>query len=224
MAKDYYWILGVPIDAAPGLIRSAFREKAKLFHPDHVGTRRAREFQDAREAYEVLSDPVRRARYDNDLQREAASRARRVPPRSVEPEPLIGDPMPITGEPEAVRPSFEALFDRLLSNFAEGSRPKAEQAEPLDFELILSPREAGRGVVIPFQVPVLTACPVCEGSARAGAHLCEDCDGEGGIVDQRALDVRVPRGIRDGTVVEVSLDGLGVRNLWLRVHVRIAPH
>ena len=64
MAKDYYLILGVPLDAAPGEIRSAFRRLALQYHPDRRGEAGTRAFRDISEAYDVLSDPAQRARYD----------------------------------------------------------------------------------------------------------------------------------------------------------------
>lgn len=224
MVKNYYLILGVPADAAPGAIRSAFRELAKRHHPDHVGPAGSRAFREASEAYRVLSDPVRRARYDRKLQREGRRETEPAAGWEGVPEPLVSDPMPITGEPDLVRPSFESLFERLAGSFSAGGRSKGEAAEPLDFELILSPEEADRGVVVPFQVPVFFICFRCRGSGRDWLFHCPDCGGEGRLVDHRTVEARVPSGIGDGTVIEVSLDRLGIANLWLRVHVRIARH
>jgi DnaJ-class molecular chaperone len=221
MAKNYYLILGVPVDAAPAAIRSAYRERAKRFHPDHGDSVDVQAFRDASEAYEVLSDPTRRARYDRELRRSFRRGAETAVGRKSDPEHLVSVAMPITGEPESVRPSFEALFERLTENFTGLGRTKVEQAEPLNFELILSREEAARGVVVPFQVPVLTPCPGCGGRGRDWLFDCEHCDGEGRLVDRRALNVRVPAGVRDGAVIEVSMDRLGIRNLWLRVHVRV---
>jgi molecular chaperone DnaJ len=224
MAKNYYLILGIPTDAAPGAIRSAFRKLARLHHPDHGGSSGTRAFREASEAYEVLSDPVRRARYDQELGRDVRRQAKSPPGRASEPEPLVSDPVPITGRPESVQPSFEALLERLSRNFTGRGRPKGEREEPLHFELVLSPEEAGRGVLIPFQVPVLTVCPRCRGGGRVGGFACPDCEGSGRVTEERRLDVHVPARVRDGTVIEVPLRRLGVENVWLMVHVRIARH
>jgi len=224
MAKNYYLILGLPCDAAPGAVRSAFRELAKRFHPDRGAEADPRAFRDVHEAYEVLSDPVRRSRYDRESGYGAWRGAEPVGPGVVGPEPLVAEPLAVTGEPEAVRPSFEALFDRLLRNFGGAAVPKAERAEPLDFQLILSPEEAEAGVVIPFEVPVLRPCPACGGAGRDWFSSCGECDGEGRLVQRELLHVRVPAGIRSGSVIEVSMAGLGVENLWLRLVVRVARH
>jgi hypothetical protein len=173
----------------------------------------------------VLSDPGRRARYDRELRR--TSRHERFVPvnqRAVEPEPLISEPVPVEGQPELVRPSYEALVDRLARNFAELGVPKSEHEEPLNFELILSGEEAERGVLIPFHVPVLSICAHCGGTGRDWVFPCDKCAGEGQTVRRDVLNVRVPGGVRDGTVFELSLQKLGIRNLWLRVHVRVEGH
>jgi len=214
MAKNYYVILGVPIDAPPETIRSAFRKQARRCHPDHGGSEKARAFREASEAYEVLSDPVLRERYDREMHR--------ITRREI--EPLVADPVPITGRPESARPSFDALFERLSRNFTGLGRPKAEREEPLLFELVLSPEEAMRGIRIPFRVPVLSACPRCLGSGHSGLFPCDDCEGAGRSVDSRTIEVQVPARVRDGTVVEASLNPLGVENVWLRVHVRVERH
>jgi DnaJ-class molecular chaperone len=224
MAKNYYLILGVPFDARPDAIRSAFRERARLHHPDHGGPADAGAFREASEAYRVLSDPVRRAHHDRELRISIPREKETFVTRAHEPEPLISDPVPITGRPESVRPSFEALFERLTRNFSGSGRPKAEQEEPLNFELIVSPEEAERGVRVPFQVPVLTGCYACGGSGRDWLFPCSDCEGEGRLIDYRTVEVQVPSRVRDGTVIEVTLNRLGVKNMWLRVYVRVARH
>ena len=223
MVKNYYVILGIPFDAEPDTIRSAFRRQARRLHPDHGGPSTVRAFREASEAYEVLSDPASRARYDKAL---GTSDERRMPETPIESEyePLVSDPMPITGDPETIRPSFEALFERLSRNFTGLHRPKAESEEPLNFELVLSLEEAERGIVIPFEIPVLERCVPCRGSGLDWLLPCAECDGSGHRVDHRTLDVRVPPRLPDGSVVDVSLSRLGVQNVWLRLHVRVAGH
>ena len=64
--KDYYEILGVPRTATPEEIRSAFRKKAREYHPDVAKdkVKGAEKFKEVNEAYEVLSDPAKRTKYD----------------------------------------------------------------------------------------------------------------------------------------------------------------
>ncbi len=63
--RDYYEILGVPRDASPDAIKTAFRNLARQYHPDVNKAPDAEEmFKEANEAYAVLSDQQRRAAYD----------------------------------------------------------------------------------------------------------------------------------------------------------------
>lgn len=86
MQSDWYEVLGVPPGAAASEIRSAYRALAFLRHPDRNGgdQRAAASFMRLQAAYEVLSDPHRRALYDRVL----AARAREAVPRRAPPSPL----------------------------------------------------------------------------------------------------------------------------------------
>src|SRR6266550_6992851 len=64
--RDYYETLGVPKTATEDEIRSAFRKLARKYHPDVAKDKKAAEekFKEINEAYEVLGDPEKRAKYD----------------------------------------------------------------------------------------------------------------------------------------------------------------
>lgn len=63
---DYYKILGIEENASEGEIRRAYRRAVRVSHPDYSGERDASRFREIQEAYEILSDPVMRASYDQD--------------------------------------------------------------------------------------------------------------------------------------------------------------
>lgn len=67
MRKDYYAILGVPRAANGATIHSAFRERARQYHPDAGAGSSAPKFSEALEAYHTLSDPQLRRQHDIDL-------------------------------------------------------------------------------------------------------------------------------------------------------------
>ncbi|MFI5879903.1 J domain-containing protein [Streptomyces sp. NPDC051554] len=78
---DFYGVLGISADATRAEIVRAFRRRALTHHPDRGGDAEA--FQDARRAYETLSDPVRRKAYD----RRRAAPPRSAPGTTTEPPP-----------------------------------------------------------------------------------------------------------------------------------------
>ena len=72
------------------------------------------------------------------------------------------EPVSLLAEPQAVRPSFEALVERLVRNLTRVGIPKAERPEGLTVEVILTPEEAVRGVAVPIGVPGLHRCGLAE--------------------------------------------------------------
>jgi len=141
MAKNYYLILGIAEDASREDIRAAFRRRALELHPDRSGMERG-PFQEVQEAYNVLSDPERRGRYDQERPQPTAKRPRWGPkPEPVVPERQRAEPFrpvePVRGfrevslaeSFETYRPSFDELFALFWSNFEEVT--KSEQLENL---------------------------------------------------------------------------------------------
>ena len=159
--KDYYGILGVAPDASPDEIKRAFRRLARDTHPDANPGDPAAEahFREVAEAYEVLSDPDKRARYDRGETLE------------------FGD----------LFANFGSLND-LLSNFFGLGGPFTQQAQSGGQDLLVESRvtlaEAALGVdkELTFHAP--HACPDCEGSgAAAGTEpvTCGECHGRGSL-------------------------------------------
>ncbi|GAB4231403.1 MAG: hypothetical protein Kow00109_03550 [Acidobacteriota bacterium] len=79
--SDYYRILGVSQDASREEIQRAFRRLAREHHPDAGGEASGEQFRRIREAYEVLSDPQRRAAYDAERGQGVRIRIQRSPQR-----------------------------------------------------------------------------------------------------------------------------------------------
>jgi DnaJ-class molecular chaperone len=224
--KNYYLVLGIsPTESSSG-IRDAFRELAKRYHPDRVGPTGTPVFQDIVEAYQVLSDPERRKQYNQGLRHAEASEAMqsesiivRQGPRA---EPLVPEPMSIFRDFQTFGPSFEALFERFQRNFSHRGTPKGERLAGLNLEVILSPDEALRGGATFLGVPVFHLCPVCSGSGRDWLFACTYCHGQGMIEEEETVRIDIPPMVRDGTVLEVPIHGLGIDNLYLRLYVRLS--
>jgi DnaJ-class molecular chaperone len=225
--RNHYAVLGLPRTESAAGIRAAFRDLVKPYHPDRARVEHANRFREVVEAYRVLGDPEVRRAYDEDLRRleqGAAVRVRRGRPTAggwVEPEPLVPEPLDVFGAPEEIRPSFDALFERMLRNFTGRGVPKAERAEPITCQVVLTPEEAVRGGVLPIRFPVFEPCPSCGGSGHTMVFPCLDC-GASGIVEALAtVRIRIPPGVRSGSRFTAPLAGIGIRNLVLEVLVRV---
>jgi molecular chaperone DnaJ len=223
--KNYYVILGVERAQGTAAIRAAFRDLARRYHPDHAGPASTRAFREIQEAYQVLSDPDARREYDRRLPPRAEAMPGeppiQQPPASAdEAEPLIPETMSLARD-FYVRPSREAMLDRFLRNFAEPRRPKGEQVRSMNVEVVLTSEQARRGGLVAIGVPAFVTCPSCRGTGRVWLYRCEYCWGEGLIETERPVRVQVPPLVADHTVVEIPLGGLGIRNFYLRVILRV---
>jgi molecular chaperone DnaJ len=200
--RTYYMILGVPRTESLGGIRSAYRDLARKLHPDGAGEQATRAFQEVTEAYDVLSDPQRRRAYNDELRRAESS-----------------DLVPVQVSPPAwPRRAPISIFDA-----AEPIRPSFEHLEALNVEVILTPEERRRGCVLPIGVPVFQRCPECGGSGRDWLFPCMACGQQGTIEHEQLVRVRIPPMARSGTIVEMQLQGVGIHNFCLRLHVFVEP-
>jgi molecular chaperone DnaJ/curved DNA-binding protein len=207
-------------------IQEAFREFAKRFHPDHAGLAGSGKFQDILEAYEILSNAEKRKLYDHEIEQSEITDHSGPQPivfhRSPRPQPLVPEPMSVLHDFETILPSFEPLYERLRRNFTGERIPKGERLEGLNVEVILSPEQAVWGLTIPMEVPVFFACPQCGGSGRDWLFPCVNCNAQGIIEAEKTIEVRIPLIVPDTTVVETPIQGLGIHNFYLRLHIRIS--
>ena len=227
--KDYYEILGVPRDASAEDIKKAFRRLARETHPDaNPGDPAAEEhFREIAEAYEVLSDPGRRARYDrgevfagqdlfsqfgglDDILQQFFGAAfggfgfgtQRSGPRR---GPDVAVQVDLTLEEAAFGASREFAFTAP----SRCDRCRGEGAEP-GHNPVTCPTCNGRGRVQVARPTVLGSimtvaeCATCRGLGRLIEKPCTECSGSGRIQADRSLTVEVPKGVEDGTRLRLS--------------------
>jgi len=224
--KDCYIVLGVSRSESPAGIHEAFRKLAKKYHPDFGGSEATEKFREIAQAYEVLSNPAQRRTYDQTLRREEGfSQAERLEHERREgryrPEPLVPQPMSVLHDFQTIRPSFDELFGRILRNFTGLEVPKGERIEDLNIEVILSPLEAARGAVAPIGISGFQRCFLCHGSGRDWLFPCLECGGRGMIEQETTVSLYIPPMVRDRTIIEAPIQGPGIHNLFLRLHIRI---
>ncbi len=230
--KDYYKTLGVSRGASADDIKKAFRKLARKYHPDvNPGDRRAEEkFKEINEAYEVLSDPDKRRKYDT------------LGPNWQDQ---------FSGFPGGFRRSysyggrgaasdfdsgsgfsdfFEALFGRAgqarsstRSDFRRRTGDNIEQ--PVEVTL----REAYIGGSRTFSIQSTNVCAACKGTGELAGRTCASCGGQGMVPHVKKLQVRIPPGVDNGSKIRVAGEGQpgiggGPRgDLFLVISVRPDP-
>ncbi len=241
--RDYYKILGVDRNATTEEIKAAYRKLARKYHPDvNPGDKEAeKKFKEINEAYQVLSDPEKRKKYDalgadfergvseEELRRRYAwHQAGRASARGFSDffESFFGfGPGGFDFSP------FEAFTER---------RQRPERAPDTHAEIEITLKEAIQGSTRRIDVESQDECGACGGSGmvveeeRRGrlrvlheARTCPSCGGAGVISSRRTLEVSIPAGVTDGT--RIRLKGQGGRGVTpelngdLYLTVRIKP-
>ena len=133
----------------------------------------------------------------------------------------IRSPIELMSSFESYHPSLDALWRQFEHNFEPTHAPKSQPPRPIEMEMVLSPLEASAGGHFSISVPVAHVCERCDGTGSTGFFPCDLCEGRG--VDWRAARVVVfiTPGMSDGEIIPISLTHLGVKNLFLNVHVRV---
>ncbi|HBT99769.1 molecular chaperone DnaJ [Thermotoga petrophila] len=181
--KDYYEILGVPRDATQEEIKRAYKRLVKEWHPDrHPENRKEAEqrFKEIQEAYEVLSDPQKRAMYD---------RFGYVGEQPTYQETESG------GFFDDIFREFENIFNRDIFDVFFGERPHQEErreyarrGEDIRYEIEVTLSDLINGAEIPVEYERYETCPRCGGTGvepNAGYINCPSCGGTGRIREER---------------------------------------
>lgn len=233
--RDYYEILGVGREVTEVEIKSAYRRLAVRYHPDkNPGDKEAEErFKEAAEAYAVLSDSNKRARYDR-LGHAGVGGAAGGAGAGFDPD-IFGDFSDILGD----------LFGFGGARRRRGGRAPRRGAD-LRYDLSLAFEAAAFGSEETLRIPRLETCDDCGGGGSAGggppavcsacgghgqvrfsqgfftvARTCPQCGGEGAVVSdpcracrgeglverQRSLQIAIPAGVEHGTRLRMSGEG-----------------
>ena len=230
--KDYYDVLGVPRTASADDIRKEYRKLARKFHPDvNPGDKSAEEkFKDINEAYEVLSDSDKRKRYDQ-LGPNWKAGADFTPPHGNGNVRVdfgeFGDVFGQGRGASGFSDFFESLFGGRRGDNRAGTT-YAMRGQDVEAEITLTLEEAHRGVNRTIRLDTTETCPECKGSGSKDGKPCPTCHGAGVIRKPQTLDVAIPAGVRDGSIIRLAGQGepgsKGAANGDLFLHVRIAPH
>jgi len=176
MAKrDYYDVLGVQRGADEAEIKKAYRRIAMKHHPDrNPGDKAAEEsFKEANEAYSVLSDPQKKAAYDQFGH-------------------AVVDAQAGAGGFGGGGASFSDIFGDVFGDIFGGGRQRSsvQRGSDLRYNLELTLEEAVAGTETKIRIPVFVSCTECNGSgARKGSSpiICTTCHGHGQVRMQQGF-------------------------------------
>lgn len=232
--RDYYEVLGVRRDAPDQELKQAFRRLAIKYHPDkNPGDHEAEErFKEINDAYQVLSQPELRERYD------------RFGHAGVGAGAGAG-----SGFGPGF-PGFEDLFDMFgmgdIFGARTGRRAGPRRGSDLRYDIDLSLQEAAAGLKTKIRVPrletcescrgtgaaegsqpvrcsacsgsgqvryqqgffsVARTCSTCRGSGRMIKDVCRPCRGEGRVEREKTLEIKVPQGVDNGSRLRITGEG-----------------
>jgi molecular chaperone DnaJ len=234
---DYYEVLGLAREASPDEIKRAYRQAALKYHPDrNKGDHDAeRRFKDAAEAYEVLSDPEKRGRYDRfghaGLGGVAGHDFSHMRPDDI--FSIFGDifgemfDMPFGGGRRAAARGVD-LQTELVLTLADIAKETERSIEFTrhDFCDHCAGKGAEPGTKIEscrscggygqvertsgmgfFSTRIVAPCPDCRGNGTTFTKACRECKGSGRAPKRRVVNVKVPAGVQDGQAIRLRGEG-----------------
>jgi len=237
MAKrDFYEVLGVPKNASDEDIKKAYRKQAMKHHPDRNqgdASKAAEEkFKESKEAYEMLSDPQKRAAYDQHGH------------AGVDPNMRAGGAEAYGGFAEAFGDIFGDMFGQQRGRAGGGKQ--VFRGNDLSYAMEVTLEEAARGKDAQIRIPswdncdvchgagakpgtqikscgtchgsgsvqirqgffsVQQTCPTCRGEGKVIPEPCTACSGQGKIKRQKTLEIKIPAGIDGGMRIRSANNG-----------------
>lgn len=184
--RDYYEVLGIERSASEEEIKKAYRKQALKFHPDkNPGDKAAEEkFKEVGEAYEALSDPQKRAAYDQ-YGHDAFDSRRRASGRGGG----FHDPFDVFREAFGGG-GVEDIFEQFFGGGSRRDPSGPERGSNLRYDLEIEFEEAASGCEKEISLTKLDECETCHGSgAEAGAQKksCQLCGGRGQVITARGI-------------------------------------
>lgn len=229
--KDYYKILGVERSSTEAQIKSAYRKLARKFHPDvNKSSDAVQKFKDINEAYEVLSDKEKRGRYDS-LGANWQAGSDFTPPPGFDGfnfnQGAYGQGAQSQGFSDMG--GFSDFFSSIFGDFAGGQssrkqsrskfsygdfanyggqpRPSRASKKTVDLdmtqELYVSAKDLMQDKPLNVKLNTMQKCQKCNGVGS----VCYNCGGSGVVSDSKSLNVKLPKGVKEGQKIRLANEG-----------------
>ena len=254
--RDYYEVIGVDRNAAAETIKRAYRKGALKYHPDNFKGDKAeaeRKFKELAEAYEVLSDSVKRQQYDrfgheglrgagmHDFSTmgfgdiftmfEDIFGGTGFSRRGAEQDHGLDLETEVELTLEQVLTGIDHTLEFKRMDICESCRGTgaAKGTEPIKCKSCGGRGQVQQQVQSFFGLSVrVIPCPDCKGRGTIVSAPCSDCRGSGRAKKKRILQIHIPPGVHGGQVVRARDEGepnrMGTSRGDLHVYIRIKDH
>jgi len=237
MSRDYYQVLGVDKSAAQDEIKKYYRKLAMKYHPDkNPGDKAAEDkFKEASEAYSVIGDAEKRAKYDRFGASAFQGGGPGFHPGFDNVDEIFSSFSDIFGDffggggarRQTNRPRRGAdlryMLEVNLSEVISGAEKELEfESEKACGTCTGTGSEPGKpietcstcggaGQVVSSQgfFSLATPCPACRGKGKTIRHPCKNCKGQGRVMEDRKIRVTIPKGVATGTRLRIAGEGEG---------------
>lgn len=208
--KDYYSILGVGRSAPEKEIKQAYRRLARKYHPDvNLGDKASEaKFKEVNEAYEVLSDPEKRKKYDQygDQWQYAEQFAKAGQGTRGDFSTGGAHTTFDFGDLGDLGDMFGGVF-RGFGSGPQGTARRSAKPRVLEYPVEITLEEAYHGTKRVLQLQAEEPCSVCGGNGRVGRAKCSNCGGAGRLLRPKRIEVKIPPGVGDGSKVRIAGQG-----------------
>lgn len=236
--KNLYEILEISISANSVVIKSAYRKLARKYHPDLNGGDEfcIKKFKEITQAYEILSDEEKKKNYDilRGYNQETSYT------KFSEAEKAYKEEKSKRGE-NVQNDIFASVLNDILSGFKKtttsqkksfdrGQKFKTKQLQPergsdVTADIVISIIEAIDGTERTINILHTQACENCEGRPFINGIKCPICNGVGESSIHKKLNVKIPRGVKNGSKIRIANEGNkgynGGRNGDLYLNIKI---
>ena len=221
MTKDYYKILDITESSSTEEIKSAYRHLARKWHPDVAGNTPdiIARFKEINEAYEILSDSLKKADYDK------ARRFYSYAKNSYSKQETKTN-YKTTENPNKTSKNFSFKWEDLFSHKKERDVKPPRKGDDIYSDVEISVFEAVSGTTKVINMLQTNICPKCGGRRFINGTQCSHCKGKGETSTYKRFSVKIPAGIKDKSKIRLAEEGEkglnGGRNgdLYLIIHIR----